>query len=92
MNNYEILLGVFGIWNLIGFLLMGLDKFKARHDSWRIRENTFFVIAALGASIGVLAGMRFFRHKTLHRSFAIGIPVILILQAAFVLWIIFFKS
>lgn len=68
--------------NLIGFLSMGLDKNKARRGKWRIKERTLFLIALVGGSTGSLCGMYFFRHKTKHRSFVIGIPAILILQAA----------
>ena len=68
--------------NLIGFLSMGLDKSKARRVKWRIKERTLFLIALVGGSTGSLCGMYFFRHKTKHRSFVIGIPAILILQAA----------
>lgn len=68
--------------NLIGFLSMGLDKSKARRGKWRIKERTLFLIALVGGSTGSLCGMFFFRHKTKHRSFVIGIPAILILQAA----------
>ena len=68
--------------NLFGFLSMGLDKSKARRGKWRIKERTLFLIALVGGSTGSLCGMYFFRHKTKHRSFVIGIPAILILQAA----------
>ncbi|WP_394922393.1 DUF1294 domain-containing protein [uncultured Robinsoniella sp.] len=68
--------------NLTGFFIMGLDKSKAKRGKWRIKERTLFLIALAGGSIGSLCGMYFFRHKTKHRSFVIGIPAILILQAA----------
>ena len=68
--------------NLIGFLSMGLDKSKARRGKWRIKERTLFLIALVGGSTGSMCCMYFFRHKTKHRSFVIGIPAILILQAA----------
>ena len=68
------------IWNIIAFLLMGIDKWKAAHESWRIRERTLFLSAILGGSIGAILGMSLFRHKTQHRSFTAGMPAILILQ------------
>lgn len=68
--------------NLIGFISMGLDKSKAKRGKWRIKERTLFLIALAGGSIGSLSGMYFFRHKTKHRSFVLGIPAIFILQAA----------
>ena len=66
--------------NLIGFLMMGIDKSRAKRHRYRIPEKTLFAAAILGGSIGVLTGMHLFRHKTQHRSFALGIPLILIVQ------------
>lgn len=66
--------------NLIGLFSMGIDKRRARRRQWRIPERSLFIMALLGGSIGILIGMYLFRHKTRHLSFAIGIPVILVLQ------------
>ena len=68
------------IINAAGFLLMLVDKFKARKNLWRIPEATLLTVAALGGSIGSLLGMYLVRHKTKHLKFTIGIPVILALQ------------
>jgi uncharacterized membrane protein YsdA (DUF1294 family) len=68
------------VLNLIGFLLMGIDKRRARRRKYRISERTLFVTALIGGSIGVLIGMYVFRHKTRHLSFVLGIPLILVLQ------------
>lgn len=70
------------IINAVGLLLMLIDKWKAIHNRWRIPEKTLFLTAILGGSIGTLAGIYLFRHKTKHRSFTIGIPGILFLQGA----------
>ena len=72
-------------WTLIAFVLMGADKWKARHENWRVPEKALFLSAILGGSVGALAGMYLFRHKTKHLSFTIGMPVILALQIALVL-------
>ena len=75
--------------NALGFLLMLIDKRKAMKNRWRIPEKTLFLTALLGGSIGSLAGMYTFRHKTKHLSFTLGIPAILILQcviAGYCLW------
>ncbi len=66
--------------NALGFMLMLIDKHKARKKKWRISEATLMGVAALGGSIGSLMGMYTFRHKTLHKKFTIGIPAILIAQ------------
>lgn len=72
------------IINAAGFLLMLADKRKARRGAWRIPEATLIGAAALGGSIGVLAGMYLVRHKTRHLKFAIGVPFILIVQLVLV--------
>lgn len=68
------------IMNLAGLLSMGIDKQKAKKDAWRIPERTLFLIALLGGSLGSILGMQIFRHKTRHKQFVIGMPVIAILQ------------
>lgn len=74
--------------NLLGLTLMGTDKYKAKRHLWRIKERTLFAVAILGGSIGSLAGMYCFRHKTKHQKFVVGMPIILIIQ---IIIIIFFK-
>ena len=66
--------------NALGFLIMLADKEKAKKRLWRIPEATLLTVAALGGSIGCLAGMKVFHHKTRKPKFYIGIPVILALQ------------
>ena len=85
-----ILLGYLLIINIIAFALMGADKKKAQAKAWRIPEKTLFLSAILGGSIGAIAGMQVFRHKTKHWYFKYGMPAILILQilAAAVFWYI----
>ena len=75
--------------NAIAFLLMLIDKQKAKKKKWRIPEATLMGSAAIGGSIGALAGMYTFRHKTKHPKFTIGVPVILVLQlilAGVIIW------
>lgn len=78
---------VFFILNVLSFALMSIDKYRAIHKHWRIREKTFFILAAIGGSIGILFGMYILRHKTKHMSFVIGIPAIIIIQFAMILYI-----
>lgn len=73
------------IINVIGFLAFGIDKFKAKHHMWRIREFTLMVFALLGGGIGCFLGMRIFHHKTRHSLFTIGIPVCIVLNIAFLI-------
>ena len=68
--------------NLLLFVLMGVDKVKAKRGSRRFPEATLFFLAVAGGSLGGLLGMAAFHHKTLHKSFRIGFPVILIAQLA----------
>ena len=68
--------------NLLTFISYGIDKWKARHNRWRIPEATLLLFAALGGSIGALLAMRVFRHKTQHRKFRYGVPAILLVQLA----------
>ncbi len=70
------------IVNAVSFLLMLVDKQKARKKLWRIPEATLLLSAAIGGSPGALAGMYIFRHKTRHLKFTLGVPAILIVQIA----------
>ena len=74
--------------NAVGFVLMLVDKQKAKRGAWRIPEATLMGVAAIGGSIGSLIGMYTFRHKTKHLKFTIGIPVILVLQIAAAIFLI----
>ena len=73
------------VWNGIAFVLMGLDKGKAKEKKWLIPEKVLFLAAALGGSIGAMLGMSFFRHKTKHWSFRLGMPAILAVQIVLLL-------
>lgn len=75
--------------NAAGFLLMLIDKEKARKNRWRIRESVLLGTAAIGGSIGVFAGMQVFRHKTLHKRFSIGVPAMMTAQVALALYILY---
>lgn len=66
--------------NIIGFLIMWIDKRKAIKGSWRIPEKKLFIITAIGGGIGTIAGMYIFRHKTKKLNFIIGLPLITILE------------
>ena len=80
------IIGYLIVMNLVGFIIMGIDKNKAKKHAWRIPEKTLFLASLLGGSIGTWAGMYVFRHKTKHWYFVVGMPAILILQI--VIWIV----
>ena len=73
--------------NLAAFVLMGLDKRKAKKNLWQIPEKTLFLSAILGDSAGAIAGMYAFHHKTRHWYFVIGMPLILVIQIGLGIWL-----
>ena len=73
--------------NIVSFFLYGIDKYKAKKNKWRIPEATLLMIAVIGGSIGAWVGMRLWHHKTMHKKFKYGIPVIIIMQIALVTYL-----
>ena len=73
--------------NVATFITYGIDKMKAKRSKWRISEATLLGMAVIGGSIGAWLGMRVWHHKTMHKKFQLGIPLILIIQLAIVLWL-----
>ena len=72
--------------NLLAFALYGVDKYKAKRKMWRIPEKVLLGIAVVGGSVGAIAGMKTFHHKTKHWYFRYGLPVLLAVQLALVYW------
>ena len=70
--------------NVVTFLVYGVDKVKAKRGSWRISEATLLILAVVGGSIGALFGMKVWHHKTLHKKFKYGLPLILLAQIALI--------
>ena len=68
------------ILNVITFLIYAIDKWKAKKNRWRIPESTLLLLAVLGGSIGAWLGMKIWHHKTMHKKFKYGVPLILVLQ------------
>ena len=90
MENIWIIIAVYlAIVNITGFIIMGVDKSKAKRRKWRIPEATLFLVAAIGGSRGSIAGMYTFRHKTKHWYFVVGMPAILVIQIALALGLYF---
>lgn len=84
------LIGALILWaaalSLIDFILMGVDKRRARRDQWRVRERTLLILAALGGSPGAILGMWAFHHKTRHNQFQFGLPAMLLAQLGLLIW------
>ena len=74
--------------NIVSFFLYGIDKYKAKKNKWRISEATLLLMAVVGGSIGAWSGMRLWHHKTMHKKFKYGIPVIIILQVALAFYLL----
>ena len=70
--------------NIVTFLVYDIDKWKAKQGSWRISEATLLILAVIGGSIGALLGMRVWHHKTMHKKFKYGLPLILLVQIALI--------
>ena len=82
MSMHEIFYWYLAIINALVLVVYGGDKLFAKLDSWRVPEKVLLLLALLGGSIGALLGMQIFRHKTRHLKFRYGVPMILLLQVA----------
>ena len=72
--------------NVVTFFMYGIDKWKAKRSKWRISEATLLGMAVIGGSIGAWLGMRVWHHKTMHKKFQFGIPLIIVAQIALMIW------
>lgn len=77
----QIFLGTVLIINLSAFLIMFIDKEKAKGAQRRISEKALFIWALFFGAAGIYAGMFAFRHKTKKWYFFIGIPFIILSNA-----------
>ena len=66
--------------NIVTFQVYGIDKWKAKQGSWRISEVSLLILAVIGGCIGALLGMKIWHHKTMHKKFKYGLPMILLAQ------------
>ena len=89
MNISEIIIIYLAVINVATFFTFGLDKLKAKHAKWRIREAALLTLAVLGGSIGAWLGMQVWHHKTMHKKFKYGIPAIIIAQLLVIGYILF---
>lgn len=77
--------------NVVTFFMYGIDKWKAKRSKWRISEATLLWMAVIGGSIGAWMGIKTWHHKTMHKKFKYGVPAIIILQIAIIVYIIIAK-
>ena len=89
MNGCMVVFGYILLLNLVAFVVYGIDKYKAKRIKWRISEFTLLTLALLGGSIGAWLAMKTFRHKTMHKKFYIGVPMIIMLQIGFAVWMMY---
>ena len=87
MSMHEIFYWYLAIINALVLVVYGGDKLFAKLDSWRVPEKVLLLLALLGGSIGALLAMQIFRHKTRHLKFRYGVPLILLLQIAGVVYL-----
>jgi uncharacterized membrane protein YsdA (DUF1294 family) len=88
MEVIKVIITYIAAVNILGFVLMGIDKYKAAHHAWRIPEKVLFFAALIGGSLGTTLGMFTFRHKTKHWYFLYGMPLILAAQVIAAAYII----
>ena len=89
LNILHIVLIYLVIINVAIVFLYGIDKFKVKHSMWRISEVTQLGLAVIGGSIGALLGMKVWHHKTLHKKFKFGVPAIIIIQLAIIIYYLY---
>ncbi|MBQ6682285.1 MAG: DUF1294 domain-containing protein [Prevotella sp.] len=86
LNLLHVVLIYLAVINVVTFFMFGIDKWKAKKSKWRIRETALLGLAVLGGSIGAWLGMKVWHHKTQHKKFRYGVPLILIAQIALFLF------
>ena len=84
----KILFGYILVMSIVAFCVCGADKFAAQRQKSRVPEKVLFLLSALGGSVGMYLGMFTFRHETKHSYFVVGIPAIILVQAALILYFI----
>ena len=80
----NVLLYYLIVINVVTFLVYGIDKWKAKQSKWRIPEATLLLLAIIGGSVGAWLGMKTWHHKTMHKKFKYGLPLILLAQIALI--------
>ena len=92
LKHLHVVLIYLAVINVVTFFMYGIDKWKAKNSKWRIRETALLGLAVLGGSIGAWLGMKVWRHKTQHKKFKYGVPAIIIVQLALIVYFIITKK
>ncbi len=87
MTTEQLILIYLVAMNVVTFFMYGIDKWKAKRSKWRISEATLLGLAVIGGSIGAWLGMKVWHHKTMHKKFQFGIPMIIVAQVAMIIWL-----
>ena len=88
----HVVLAYFITVNVLSLVLFGIDKWKAKHDKWRISEATLLSVTIIGGSIGAWVGMKVWHHKTIHKKFKYGIPLVMVLQFSLLLFTLYWLN
>ena len=91
LKHLHVVIIYLAVINVVTFFMYGIDKWKAKNSKWRIRETALLGLAVLGGSIGAWLGMKVWRHKTQHKKFKYGVPAIIIVQLALIVYFIITK-
>ena len=91
LKHLHVVLIYLAVINVVTFFMYGIDKWKAKKSKWRIRETALLGLAVLGGSIGAWLGMKVWHHKTQHKKFKYGVPAIIIVQLALIVYFIITK-
>lgn len=91
MKTELIVLAYIALISVVAFVAMGIDKKKAEKHKWRVPEKVLFLFVLLGGGLGGILGMQIFRHKTKHWYFAVGFPLIAIIEYAAIIYLLFIK-
>ena len=87
LNWIHIVLIYLAAINVVTFFMYGIDKWKAKRSKWRVSEAALIWMAVLGGSIGAWLGMKAWHHKTQHKKFKYGLPLILFLQISLIIYV-----
>ena len=88
-NLLYVVLSYLAVINVVTFFVYCIDKWKAKHSKWRINETQLLALAVLCGSIGAWLGMKVWHHKTQHKKFKYGVPAIIIVQLALIVYFIY---